>query len=201
MDNHCDVCRCSVCGSVQTVDNMTDHLGMHSRPEEKRPKTRRKKRWPANQLKYPPLETGTHTCSFCRMTFTKRSAYQRHLLSHGGSSILNCALCSFSCRKVGQLNAHVRAVHASIDERQCLICGKILSSVACLQLHVSSLHTEYEPVRCKFCGKTFRRQSLYLTHVNRVHHKQKPHKCNVCDRGFFEKARMLEHRYEHWKNT
>lgn len=131
-------------------------------------------------------------CATCNKTFTKKSSFKQHMLTHSEQRIkLFCPVCSkdgviktFSknsnlvqhCRNVHQ-GTNVEEVLGSCERKpvkitenphQCHICGKKYKVKASLKIHVSEVHEIRIKPLCQLCGKQFQNDAALKKHLKKT---------------------------------
>ena len=111
----------------------------------------------------------------------------------------NCSMCDKSFTQIGQLNAHIKAVHEKknpkdllndqikkekkkIKSLKCLLCGKTFSNSSHLKVHTESVH-EGIKVICPICGIATSSKDGLKKHHRTVHlgiKRKENNKKNMC---------------------
>ncbi len=130
-------------------------------------------------LKYIINADGEFVCEFCGFTAgpKNQSTMHYHLKKHQESKKHKCEHCNYSCVQKCTMDAHVKAKHASEENRKMVSCPcggckfKSLTKSNCrihyLRQHCGDL---IEPVledktHCSTCQKTFASPSAFYYHV------------------------------------
>lgn len=99
------------------------------------------------------ISTDKYFCEKCKVPFTNKTKYHKHLKSHDLTKQLKCDHCSQMFSKQLHLNVHLRS-HMKNEDRHfvCSVCGKHFMFQYLLKQH-SYKHTDEKPFPCKKCGK------------------------------------------------
>ncbi|XP_056640827.1 zinc finger protein-like [Diorhabda sublineata] len=144
------------------------------------------------------LRTGEKSfkCDICLKSFSSRSGFRRHSLTHTGKKPIKCDICSVSFLWMSELKRHL-LIHGREKLFKCHLCGKSLSQKGDFKRHLHG-HTGEKPFRCDICLKTFS-EKRYLKDHSFSHRevREKPFQCDICLKSFLRKCQLLTHSRSH----
>lgn len=81
-------------------------------------------------------------CGKCNETFTRKSALNRHMISHGNTEKkeFTCTICKQDFLRRDELVDHIKGVHEKAKRFSCTICSKKYVWRASLCRHLSKSH-------------------------------------------------------------
>ncbi|XP_072513074.1 uncharacterized protein [Salminus brasiliensis] len=123
----------------------------------------------------------SYCCSQCGKTFSKSSAFYRHMRIHSGERPFQCTQCNKTFTQSTSFKIHQR-IHTGERPYQCSDCGKTFKRLDNLRIHQRT-HTGEKPYKCSYCPKTFTRSHILQNH-ERTHTGEKPYRCSFCSKNF-----------------
>jgi len=148
-------------------------------------------------LKSKELVEQNFQCSFCNVSFKKRTLLNQHNLRVHEvqlDSEYACHQCGVRCANLPGLKAHTRA---HLTKRfLCGSCNKSFLVLSQLKDHVDKGVCLLENRKCTICNKIFAGKHHLDLHM-RLHTNTKPHPCNICEKSFTQKRSLKEHLLTH----
>eukprot|EP00092_Neocalanus_flemingeri_P029795 GFUD01032349.1.p1 GENE.GFUD01032349.1~~GFUD01032349.1.p1 ORF type:complete len:823 (+),score=166.44 GFUD01032349.1:67-2535(+) len=136
-------------------------------------------------------------CSFCSLSFKKRTLLNQHNFRVHEvqlDSEYACNQCGVRCANLPGLKAHTRA---HLTKRfLCGSCNKSFLVLSQLKDHVDKGVCLLENRQCSVCKKIFSGKHHLDLHM-RLHTNTKPHPCNICEKTFTQKRSLKEHLLTH----
>jgi len=148
-------------------------------------------------LKSKEIVDQNFDCSFCSLSFKKRTLLNQHNFRVHEVQLdteYACDQCGVRCANLPGLKAHTRA-HL-IKRFLCGSCNKSFLVLSQLKDHVDKGVCLLENRQCTVCKKIFSGKHHLDLHM-RLHTNTKPHPCNICEKSFTQKRSLKEHLLTH----
>jgi len=174
--------QCNKCGRrFSRLSHLRVHLQAHENVEK------------SGGVRSEPL-----LCSQCGRKMSSARLLHIHMLRHSGVRPHQCKLCDKSFFVIGQLNAHLSAVHRG-KRFICDQCGHESNSKAALKLHCRSAHPVpgvQPPFSCSTCSRRYWTQAALQRHA--VAHDAsrlsiRKAMCSVCSLRFRHVYNLAHH--------
>ncbi|XP_069056639.1 zinc finger protein 235-like isoform X1 [Pleurodeles waltl] len=142
---------------------------------------------------------GMLECSFCNLSFCKKSLLEAHRSKHykispTGQKLYECVECKKCFNNSSNLHKHA-VIHIGLKPFACKLCDQRFRQATHLERHYM-VHTKERPFKCTHCQKGFRDSSDLQKH-QRVHTGEKPYYCPICMKSFKHHHNARAHRQRH----
>ncbi|XP_062255149.1 zinc finger protein 208 isoform X2 [Platichthys flesus] len=179
-DGYC----CDFCGKLYTyLVSYKKHLLQHDKKSTPKPTV---------------LTLSKYQCSYCDMSFHRRTRLRSHLKVHAlrkrsKREPYRCDQCNnvFFCPKL-------LLRHMDVHKKKpfwCLSCAIGFTDELSLDKHLQN-HSRRQH-KCDVCQRRFQMSSELLNH-SKTHTGAKPHMCSLCGKGFSYKPNLIRHQKEHF---
>ncbi|XP_055692281.1 zinc finger protein 184-like [Lutzomyia longipalpis] len=119
-------------------------------------------------------EKQIHKCNTCSATFSIKTAYMRHLMTHIKEPV-NCYYCRSVLKNRARLRRHIVAKHKGLPwdikdgPISCPKCQESLENLTAFNQHFLETHPSDEPeiVECSICQKQYTRKGNLVKHMLR----------------------------------
>ncbi|RXG63552.1 Zinc finger protein [Armadillidium vulgare] len=142
-------------------------------------------------------------CDLCKLSFTFKSQYERHLYSnHPHLFKYRCEECECLFKNYGGLISH--QISHFFGLHHCPHCNAKFSKVDQIKKHLKFSHPFVKGLECKLCVKNFKTYDTYLNHL-KLKHPEVSGKailnvhCTVCQKSFANNHQLQLHARNHQK--
>ena len=125
----------------------------------------------------PEKEQRLFQCHLCTFSARRIGDLNYHVLWHTGLKPFFCGLCDYRNLLKPSLRRHLLVKHEAPEPSICSYCGQGCLDKDSFSTHEATGHTEHFP--CEICNRMFGSQDMLKRHMDGSH-KEKLFYCNVC---------------------